>query len=443
MRRLLGLHKVSSLKALLLYWIAGSGIALVLVYSSLVEYKFRFGAILMLEANLERYAEYYEKAYLLDKATPLPTGIALKAYKNISHAPAQLASLLAEKEYKHRKITVFPEDEYAGNFADAYLTPGVCDHKSCDLLFVFSYQLSNGEWLYLVYGFAGSEKLYHDNTRTELILILLTLLIIASISVLAWLLVRKVSTPVEELANWAKQLKGEEVTNSPDFKYKELNQVAAQLVQASISIRESVEKEHKFLQHASHELRTPLATASGNIEILNLIGKQSDKTDQEINALGRLSNAINDMTQLTETILWLNRDNDILPEEKQISLSHLVESLVRDNEYLISGKSVAVEITGEGFDFISRQMLCSIVINNLIRNAFQYTTEGKVNIVISGSSIEITNINTNEELEMSNEVYGFGLGLALVEQIAEKEGWQYQYEKLPSGWISNVNFEKR
>lgn len=442
-RKFLKLNKVGSLKKLLVYWVAGSGLGLVIVYSSLAEFNFRFGVKLVLEGNLEWYAQDFEAAYLKDKNTPLPSNLGLKSYRSLTDLPRPLFQLVKTRKLKNRDLEFFLEHKISDPFSSgAFRDNSLCGNRVCDVLFLFPYRMQDDSWIYIVQGLAGSEKLYEDNDNIEHVFVALTIIILLSIGGLAWLLVKKVSTPVEDLADWAKQLPEQVSPESPDFKYKELNQVAEQLTQALGEIRSSVDKEHQFLQQASHELRTPLAIASGNIDILNLIGQHKAQSEQEHNALGRLSNAINDMTQLTETILWLNRDLESLPELKVINLEALTKSVVEDNQYLLVGKQVEVDIVGQSSEFESSQVLCSILISNLIRNAFQHTFEGKVTITLSQQHFEVKNENVSQTQNVGSEVYGFGLGLVLVEQITARMQWEYQCCELPTGWLSRVNFDK-
>lgn len=442
-RKLLKLNRVGSLKKLLAYWVAGCGFGLVVIYSSMVEVNFRFGAKLVLEGNLEWYAQDFEQAYLKDKNTALPKTLGLRSYRALADLPKPLFNLVKTIDLKNRNLEFFLEHKtYTEPESLAFRDEQVCEARICDVLFFFPYRLQDGSWIYLVQGLAGSDKLYADNDNIEFVFIIITIIILLSIGGLAWLLVRKVSTPVEELAGWAKTLPEHDASQAPDFKYKELNQVAEQLQQALIEIRSSVDKEHQFLQQVSHELRTPLAIASGNIDILNLIGEHKPQTEQEHNALGRLSNAITDMTQLTETILWLNRDLESLPELRKIELKAMTLSVVEDNRYLLAVKKVEVEVTGSATEFESSPVLCSILLSNLIRNAFQHTFEGKVSIQLKGSEFQVSNENLSQTKDSGAEVYGFGLGLVLVEQIASRMQWAYQSYELEADWLSSVNFDK-
>ena len=436
-----GLHKVGSLKSLLLYWIIGSGVALVAVYSSLMGQQFKFGAMLITQGNLEWYAVNYEAEYLKDNDAPLPSQLGLFSYRDLREMPPALLRVFEDSDMTHRELEVYLEHKFTGKpEVAAFHDEQLCEIRVCDLIFFYPYQLVDGEWLYLVQGLAGNEQLYKSNDMAELFLLLFALVMLTSIGGIAWLLIRKVSSPVEELATWAKQLKNDKVATPPNFKYKELNQVAVQLTEAFISIRASVEKERQFLQQASHELRTPLATASGNMDILNLISQKVVRTEVEQQALARLSHAINDMTQLTDTILWLNRDTESLPAQSQVDIAHLVNEIVADNQYLLFGKAVDVEVIGQASTITISAVLGAIVLSNLIRNAFQYTVEGKVTITLEPHKVAIVNENTIANSEQNSEIYGFGLGLSLVAQITERMQWRCDSVEQVNGWLSSIEF---
>ena len=83
---------------------------------------------------------------------------------------------------------------------------------------------------------------------------------------------------------------------------------------------------------------------------------------------------------------------------------------------------------------------------NLIRNAFQYTDEGEVLITVSADSLTVFNKNTealSDEEPGGDSDYGFGLGLLLVEQIAQRLEWLYQYEGYDDGRCSITFFNHR
>jgi two-component sensor histidine kinase len=85
------------------------------------------------------------------------------------------------------------------------------------------------------------------------------------------------------------------------------------------------------------------------------------------------------------------------------------------------------------------EALCRIDISNLIRNAFQYTWSGKVDISLTGKKLEILNIN--EADEERNDELGFGLGLELTERLVGQQGWGYTNKETGAGRRVVIEFD--
>ena len=246
------------------------------------------------------------------------------------------------------------------------------------------------------------------------------------------LLLRKIATPVERLTTWARHLAQADLAKpAPEFHYSELDSLA-QLIHASLrSVQESVEREKRFLGYASHELRTPIAVTRTNSELLRKMLDKDIPKARQLEVLERIERASLTMTDLTETLLWLNRHGDKSLEAIQFSLDEMIEQLCDDLAYLLAGKQVEVSISCAPTQLNLPQALCRIVITNLIRNAFQHTYSGKVDIRLTGNQLEMININEPEG-ENQNEL-GFGLGLELTERLIAQQGWSYANQEVGSG----------
>ena len=443
MAQLFSLKKITSIRSLLMYWVTGLGIGFVVLYSVHLQLQFQLGVELKTQANFDLYAEFYEQAYRKDKQALKPTSVGLTSYSVYEDIPHPIRVLLEGRTMDHREIEVLL-DEGSEEFAYEAQRQGfeLCGKEICEIIFVYSYQLYDGNWLYMVQTIGENEAVENRLHVMEGLAFLVFLAIIFIFGAIAFLLVGKVTKPVKLLADWANQLSNSSKSKVPDFQYSELNQVASQLHDAFSRIRESVDKEQQFLQQLSHELRTPLATASGNLEILNMLTQQQSKISPEYKAIERLNYAVNDMKQLTETLLWLNRDSESFPETNMVDLKKLVEDIVETNQYVLGNKLVSIEIFGESKAFEGHETLCAITIGNLIRNAFQYTYEGVVTISIedNGLIIENTNIQAEQQGGQTDD-YGFGLGLDLVKQITDKMNWQYHCQANAHGWSARLYFD--
>jgi len=425
--------KIGSLRSLLLLWLIGSAVLLILLYTGSLTYYFRFGVNLITKADLEHIANQYDLAYIKDPKTPLPTGIGLSAYLGLQQMPSPLLQAFPQNSHKHREIQIIgydDDDEYDwdNNIVPPGLMESQCGGHYCSILFFYSYQLQNGQWLYLTQGLVANDDIVREKDLSDYLLAYLSLAILLLFTLMAFMLIRRIGQPVQALSHWADKLNLKQLDNKlPDFQYQELNSVAQHLKRAFERMALSVEKEQKFLQHASHELRTPIAVASGNLELLQVATQQRQTSEMEQNALSRLNYAVKDMQQLTETLLWLNRNEQRMPAPETFQLKPMLQKLLQDHHYLLQDKQVEVQLTGDNIQLVSQETLCSIMLANLIRNAFQYTRNGKIMIVLDKNSVTILNQEqtTFTEQPPVDKDYGFGLGLELVQQICQRLGWIY------------------
>lgn len=273
---------------------------------------------------------------------------------------------------------------------------------------------------------------------------LISLAVMIFFTLVTYFILRKVTTPVERLVTWTKQLNKKQLSQPiPDFDYSELNSLAA-VVQSSLkSVQESLDREQQFLGYASHELRTPIAVTRTNTELLRKMIVKNISTEKQLQVIDRLERASFNMTDLTETLLWLNRKPDKSIPLKTVSIGLLTQQLLEELTYLLNGKNVEVIIKTDQNTQQLPEALCRIVISNLIRNALQHTTEGKIVITQSLNKLFIDNQEfDHQEFEQSNinNELGFGLGLELTERLVKHYDWQYKNESTTNGHYVEIVF---
>jgi signal transduction histidine kinase len=115
-------------------------------------------------------------------------------------------------------------------------------------------------------------------------------------------------------------------------------------------------------------------------------------------------------------------------------------------------KNIAVDLQTDADVFVkSSPELAGIVVANLISNAIRHNIEGgKIEIKLSSNSLEIA--NTGEPLPFDEKqlfqrfVHNIekhesnGLGLALVKEIADKNGWTVLYLYQQAKHLFVLNF---
>jgi signal transduction histidine kinase len=289
----------------------------------------------------------------------------------------------------------------------------------------------------------NASPLIGQNARASQQLLLGTSITIAVVIILIiMILMRYISRPVSRLSQWTHQLNPQQLKQPPpDFSYPELNDMA-QLIQGALSsVQDTFEREQNFLRFTSHELRTPITVIRNNIELIRKLEAQQSLSEHPkfIDIIDRIDRASLTMQQLSETLLWLSRDDlDSLPVST-FRLDKLIEELVENLHYLLNQKAVTIHLDTQPYDLTLAKTACQIVIANLIRNAFQHTWEGEVHIQQRGDEVNITNHCSQFEADQKSSDQGFGLGLRLTAELCEKLHWHYDNHPQTDGHIVSLS----
>jgi len=275
----------------------------------------------------------------------------------------------------------------------------------------------------------------------------IALLAITLFCLVPYFVLRNIATPVERLMRWTKQLNGKDKLAQPipDFHYRELNNLAKIVQSSQQSLQQSLLREKRFLGYASHELRTPIAVTRTNTELLRKMIDKGIAVEKQQQVVDRIERACFTMTDLTETLLWLNRQPDRSIPVQSLSIGGLSQLLLVDLDYLRQGKEIDISISTDGSHFQLPEALCRIIITNLIRNALQHTQQGTICITQSGTQFIISNQNINvgsdgQDPLLRDEELGFGLGLELTQRLVQHYGWQYNNSPNERGHDVQIDF---
>lgn len=249
----------------------------------------------------------------------------------------------------------------------------------------------------------------------------ITLIIFTVLFFLVRWLIRRTTEPLALLSQWATELKTEPSTAMQvKFPIEELNQLAGQLREGVNEIETLNRREQQFLKHASHELRTPLATLLASLETLELTAN-----DRQQGTINRALRAGHNMNRLSSTLLWLARDGECLPEPTAIELRLFIIDIVEEHRYLLRQDNAYVQLDiSDNIITIERELL-AIVVANLVRNAYQHSSQG--NIMISADASGLCISNPTEHMERDSLDSITGLGLELVKRICRKLNWLFEF----------------
>lgn len=159
------------------------------------------------------------------------------------------------------------------------------DHSSLfampkNLFFVVYYLNPEGEARYIsriMLETARPKRQANIKPARRIVLIIATGLFgIAVFAFFLFMVMKKISKPIESLGNWAKSLdQGNLKLTPPDFTYNELNTLATFIRSSLVTAHDSLEREKDFLNYASHELRTPISVIRSNVELLDRLSEKS------------------------------------------------------------------------------------------------------------------------------------------------------------------------
>ncbi len=258
----------------------------------------------------------------------------------------------------------------------------------------------------------------------------------------AWLLFNKVARPGRALSAWAASLDEQTLReNPPDFYYPELNKLAGLIRNSLLSVRWSLDREQLFLRYSSHELRTPISVIRANVELLQKIESCDgiEKKGAGSAVIERIGRAAQTMQHLVETLLWLGRNVSAPLPAAEVDVEQLLREVVEEAKYLLHGKNIDLSVDTAPCTVSVPETACRIVMGNLVRNAFQHTRRGAIHIVQYGGKIEVINYMA-EENDVTKDI-GFGLGLQLVERLADKLGWTYRGHGFSGGHSATLSMD--
>ena len=204
-----------------------------------------------------------------------------------------------------------------------------------------------------------------------------------------------------------------------------------------------------FIADAAHELRTPMMALSIQIQLA-----QSADNEQEMQqALAQLQAGVIRLSHLTQQLLTLARlEPDARTAIPQlVELSALCKSVIQDQIQLAESKQIDLGLTTrEKVSVCGDPDALRILLNNLVNNAIRYTpAHGAVDLAVrreagmtvldvcdSGPGIpeaERARVLERFYRGSNQDVPGSGLGLSIVQRIAERHGARLSLGSGPDG----------
>lgn len=279
-----------------------------------------------------------------------------------------------------------------------------------------------GQTLFVFYDVGSIES----SEQLESLMKLGLMILGSSVLFLGWILARSLSnrilTPVTELVATVRALPLDQDHATLDFDPTpdEVGTLARTISHLLKRISAFTRREREFTSHASHELRTPVSIIKGAMEI---ISNKIDRADLSLQRpMQRIGRAVTDIEMLIDTFLLLARQGQLPDKNETCSLAVVIEKVVADYRYLLANKPVEVNMRAADAGTLSAPpSIVTIALGNLVRNAFQYTIQGEVEIVALADRVRITDSGPGFDDARARG----GLGLTIVKRLCKRMHWQF------------------
>jgi signal transduction histidine kinase len=200
---------------------------------------------------------------------------------------------------------------------------------------------------------------------------------------------------------------------------------------------EVYEEQSAFIGNASHELQTPIAICQNRLEMLSDDSTLGESQLEQVMATRR---TLGHMSRLNRNLLLLSRiDNGQVGEPQNIDTADVARRLLDDYSEIYANKGIVSSLREEGGLVLRmNETLASVLIGNLIKNAFVHTPpEGHIEVVVTADSFEVRNTAVEGALD-GNVIFrrfykdgkqegSSGLGLPLVESVSRAYGLKIRY----------------
>jgi signal transduction histidine kinase len=290
------------------------------------------------------------------------------------------------------------------------------------------------------------------HARQEAIAILVLALGVSAIVLLAGLaaaaISRRLVEPVTALAERLTQIDPGErhVRIGAQFAGNELEPIARSVDSFMERLDGFVEREQSFTATASHELRSPLAVMRGAVELLEA---QAADRPGAVKALARIQRAVRDMSEFTDALLALSREQQPSPSSDiRCDVNAVLARVVEDQRSVAVERRIVLEVEPNAMLSVAApESMVAMTINNLVRNAVQHGTGPEVfcqshgrELIVSNSGALPSDGLANAPRRFTTHPAGHGMGLYLVRRICERYGWSIRLENTAAGVRATVAF---
>lgn len=280
------------------------------------------------------------------------------------------------------------------------------------------------------------EELMRSVTIWTIVLYLIMILLIISVSAFVFYCNLK---PLYRLLDWLDSYKAGQ-SNAPlenTTTVKEFERLNRSVQQAMNRFETAYKAQNDFIGNASHELQTPLAVIGNRIEWLL---DNTELTEVQTRELISIQRTLMQTVRLNRDLLLLTKiENNQYSGNTHIDLACMVKESIGMYSEIYSDRNLHCKYIGPENEKVSMDYSLTLsLVNNLLKNAFMYTTEkGHIEVTVARGFFSVSNdgetpLDKNrifQRFYKAGNISGAsGLGLAIVAAIAKSRNLDVQYE---------------
>ena len=204
---------------------------------------------------------------------------------------------------------------------------------------------------------------------------------------------------------------------------KKQNQLTKELEKANEDLKYRDQLKDEFIHVAAHELKTPIQPILGLCELLRDRETTIEKDEEIFDVIIRNSKRL---MKLAEDILNVTRieSGSFSLKKEKFNLNEMIKEILKDYEKRIVENNKNIKLFYKTYDNneliveADRNRL-SQVIHNLLNNAFNFTNEGSITVIVERKNDKNNNNNKNE-VTVSIKDTGTGIDLEILPKLFTK-----------------------
>ena len=277
------------------------------------------------------------------------------------------------------------------------------------------------------------------------------ILIIAVTAAFVLYLIRKISKPIlslnsaisevaRETLNVISQRKGKNhdddelsvLSNSFDYmvnsikNIKKQDELIKEIERANKELRYKDQLKNEFINVAAHEMKTPLQPIIAIAELLRQGGMNIEKDKELLDIIYRSAKRL---MRLAEEILDVTRieSGSLFLKKEKFNLKEMITEILREYEQKIVENKKNIKLFYESYDNNNDEIIIdadrnrlSQVIYNLLDNAFKFTNQGSITVIVDKRKKDNNNNNNDNEILVSIKDTGTGIHPEILPKLFTK-----------------------